>query len=75
VVVPDGDPVAFDPEWGFTRGEVTIRTSDLSVEAAGADFSVIAEGNVYVVRSEGGRSFEEGPYRVVILRNGDLIRR
>jgi hypothetical protein len=75
VVVPDGDPVAFDAKWGFTRGEVTVRTTDISVEAAGADFSVVAEGNVHVGRSEGGRTFEEGPYRMVILRNGELLRR
>jgi hypothetical protein len=75
VVVPAGEPARFDAAGEFTRGEVTVRTAAPSLEVGGEDFSVIAEGSVLVLRTEGGRTFEEGPYQVVILRNGNLLRR
>ena len=54
---------------------VTVREGRPVVEIGGEDFSVVAEGIVWVRRRNGRSTVEEGPYRTVILRNGDILRR
>jgi hypothetical protein len=75
VVVPAGESARFDEAGAFTRGDVTVRTAAPSVEVGGEDFSVIAEGDVRILRFDGKRTFEEGPYRLVIYRNGQVLTR
>ena len=57
------------------RIRVAAREEWPSVEVAGEDFSIIAEGGVRTTRTEGGVSVTEGPFQTVILRNGRLLRR
>jgi hypothetical protein len=54
---------------------VRTREADLDLECAGSDFTVVAEGIVRLVRREGARTVEEGPYGTVIIRNGSILRR
>ncbi len=75
VVVPAGEGVVFDEAGEFTRGPVTVRTPAPSVEVGGEDFSIVAEGSVRILRWDGKRTFEEGPYRLVVYRNGQLLTR
>ena len=78
VVIPSGERTPPAGARTFSRSSTTIevREGPLTVEAAGADFSVIAEGTVLLrLRTEGGRTFDEGPYRSVVIRNGTMIRR
>ena len=75
VVVPDGATVSLGPDGGFTRNGVTVRCREFTGEAGGTDFSVVAEGEVHLHRFDGKRTFTEGPYRVVVYRNGQVLTR
>jgi hypothetical protein len=59
----------------FNGVSVKTRESIVEVEFAGEDFSVVAEGGVRLFRQRGKITLEEGPYRTVILRNGQILRR
>ena len=61
----------------YSIGRITVvsRERDIRVECAGKDLSVIAEGGVRLFRLRGKVIVEEGPYQVVIYRNGQMLRR
>ena len=61
----------------FSIGKITIqsREGDLRAECAGKDLSIVAEGGVRLFRPDGKLTVEEGPYRTVIFRNGEILRR
>ena len=78
VVIPAGEEPPPTGARTYSRSSTTIevREGPLTVEAAGEDFSVIAEGVVHLrLRTEAGRQFSEGPYQTVVIRNGIMIRR
>jgi hypothetical protein len=77
VVLPRGAavPAAGDREVRWEGTTIRTREAPVAIEAAGEDFSVVAEGGVLLRRREGGRTVEEGPYRTVVLRGGRLLRR
>jgi len=57
------------------RVVVVIREDVPVVEVGGEDFSVLAEGGVRTTRREGASIVEEGPYQILVLRNGRMLRR
>jgi hypothetical protein len=54
---------------------IECRETPPKIIAGGEDISVVAEGTVLVKRYDGKREFEEGPYRLVIYRNGQILTR
>lgn len=59
----------------FAGIAVECRETPPTIVTGGEDVSVVAEGTVLVRRFDGKRTFDEGPYRLVIFRNGQLLTR
>ena len=75
VVLPAGEVAKFGADGSLACGAVTMQCPKPVVETGGEDFSVVAEGEVRIHRTEGGRTFSEGPYRLAVYRNGQLLTR
>lgn len=77
VVLPRGAavPAAEGREVRWEGTTIRTREASIAIETAGEELSVVAEGGVLLRRCGGGRTVEEGPYRTVILRGGQLLRR